>query len=134
MEENHPGSRVDLEVKHSYRNMKAKLDEHPQVVALAIEATGLTGLKAQKNGIRGGTDGAVLTAMGLPTPNIFTGAHNFHSKREWVSVDNMAKTVETLVHLTRLWLEKGRINLTRFAIPMSKLSIELKKRPMEPPS
>lgn len=103
----HPGCHVDVAVHASYRNMKMKLDEHPHVVDLALEATRLAGLTPKRNVIRGGTDGAVLTEKGLPTPNIFTGAHNFHSKREWVSVDGMEKTVETLVHLTSLWLERG---------------------------
>ncbi len=108
IEESHPGSKIDIEIKHYYRNMKPRLNESPQIVDLALEAVAKSGLEAKKNVIRGGTDGAVLTAMGLPTPNIFTGAHNFHSKREWVSVNNMEKTVETLVHLTGLWMEKGK--------------------------
>ncbi|MBN2492344.1 MAG: peptidase T [Planctomycetes bacterium] len=107
-----PKGDVDFEVKESYRNMKAVLDRHPEVGALAERATAAAGLEVGKNPIRGGTDGARLSFMGLPTPNLFTGAHNFHSKREWVSLDNMVLTVRTLVHLVRLW---GECNSTDVA-------------------
>jgi tripeptide aminopeptidase len=102
-----PKGEIEMEVKESYRNMKQVLDEHPGVVGLARKATEAAGLGFGKNQIRGGTDGARLSFMGVPTPNIFTGAHNFHSKREWVSLNNMVKTVETLVHLAVLWGEEG---------------------------
>jgi len=102
-----PKGDVELEVKESYRNMKQVLDEHPDVVGLARRATEAAGLRFGRNQIRGGTDGARLSFMGVPTPNVFTGAHNFHSKREWVSVDNMVKTVETLVQLAVAWGEEG---------------------------
>lgn len=99
---------VDVEIKESYRNMKYKLDEHPQVVEYALEAVRRAGLKPVKNIIRGGTDGARLSFMGLPTPNIFTGGHNFHSQKEWISVQDMEKAVETIVHLLQIWVEKNR--------------------------
>jgi tripeptide aminopeptidase len=107
-EKKYPKSSVSLEIKESYRNMKLILDKYPQVVAYAMEAVQRAGLKAIKNLIRGGTDGARLSFMGLPTPNIFTGGHNFHSKKEWISVQNMAKAVETIVHLSQIWAEKSK--------------------------
>jgi tripeptide aminopeptidase len=97
-----------MEIKESYRNMKIILDKHPEVVEYAIEAVERVGIQAFKNLIRGGTDGARLCFMGIPTPNIFTGGHNFHSKKEWISVQNMAKAVETIVHLSEIWAEKSR--------------------------
>jgi tripeptide aminopeptidase len=108
IEKKFPMSKVSLEVKESYRNMKIILDKHPQVVDYAMEAVARTGLQPVKNLIRGGTDGARLSFMGIPTPNVFTGGHNFHSKREWISVQNMAKAVETIVHLSEIWAEKSK--------------------------
>jgi tripeptide aminopeptidase len=96
-----------MEVKESYRNMKLILDQHQDVVNNALEAIRRTGLKPHKSLIRGGTDGARLSFMGLPTPNIFTGGHNFHSKKEWISIQDMEKAVETIVHLTSVWYEKS---------------------------
>ena len=97
-----------IEIKESYRNMKYKLDEHPQVVEYALEAVERSGLKPIKNLIRGGTDGARLSYMGLPTPNIFTGGHNFHSQKEWISIQDMEKAVETIVNLVQIWAEKSK--------------------------
>ncbi len=97
-----------LEIKESYRNMKYKLDEHPHVTDYAVEAIERAGLKPLKNLIRGGTDGARLSFMGLPTPNIFTGGHNFHSKKEWISIQDMQKASETIVQLVQIWAEKSR--------------------------
>ena len=88
--------------------MKIILDKHPEVVAYAMEAVKRSGLEPVKNLIRGGTDGARLSFMGVPTPNVFTGGHNFHSKREWISVQNMVKAVETIVNLSQIWAEKSR--------------------------
>jgi tripeptide aminopeptidase len=105
-EKKYPKSSISLEIKESYRNMKMVLDKHPQVVEYAMEAVKRSGLKPVKNLIRGGTDGARLCFMGVPTPNIFTGGHNFHSKREWISIQNMIKAVETIVHLSQIWAEK----------------------------
>jgi len=99
---------AQVEIKESYRNMKYKLDDHPEVVNYALEAVERTGIKPIKNLIRGGTDGARLSYMGLPTPNIFTGGHNFHSKKEWISIQDMTKAVETIVHLVQIWMEKSR--------------------------
>ena len=101
----YPKADIDVEIKESYRNMKLVLDQHPQVVENALEAIRRTGLKPKKSLIRGGTDGARLSFMGLPTPNIFTGGHNFHSKKEWISIQDMEKAVETIVHLCQIWAE-----------------------------
>lgn len=106
--EKYAPAKAELEIKESYRNMKYKLDEHPHVIEYAIEAVRRSGLEPVRNLIRGGTDGARLSYMGLPTPNIFTGGHNFHSKKEWVSVQHMEKAVETIVNLAKIWAEKSK--------------------------
>ena len=83
------------------------LVQHPDVAAYAEEAIQRAGLVVKKESIRGGTDGSKLSYMGLPCPNIFTGMQNIHSKLEWVGVNDMAKAVETLVHLVQVWEEKS---------------------------
>jgi tripeptide aminopeptidase len=98
---------IEIEIIESYRNMRYILDDYPHVVQYAMEAIERAGLNAHKNLIRGGTDGARLSFKGLPTPNIFTGGHNFHSKREWVTVQDMEKAVETIINLSLIWAEKG---------------------------
>lgn len=102
-----PGAVVDLEVKESYRNMVYKLQEHPHVLEYAVEAIERAGLKPIRKAIRGGTDGARLSFMGLPTPNLFAGGMNFHSKQEWVAVSALRKAVETVLHLMTIWREKS---------------------------
>jgi len=102
-----PGSRVGFEVQESYRNMKEVLDQHPQVVENAREAIRRTGLELRESSIRGGTDGARLCFLGLPTPNLFAGENNFHSKFEWVSAQDMEKATEMVVHLCRVWEERA---------------------------
>jgi len=102
-----PRARVELEVKESYKNMYVKLVENPKVIEYALEATRRAGIQPKTQIIRGGTDGAKLCFMGLPTPNIFTGGHNFHSKQEWISVQDIEKTIATLVNLVQVWVEKS---------------------------
>ena len=102
-----PGSSFDLKVAAQYRNMKVVLDQHPQVTANAIEAIRRAGLQPKQTSIRGGTDGSRLSFMGLPCPNIFAGEHAFHSKTEWVSVQDMEKAVDTIVHLAMIWEERA---------------------------
>ncbi len=102
-----PGGSVDCKIEESYRNMKEVLDAHPQVVRNAEEAIRRTGLELRGKPIRGGTDGSRLSFMGLPTPNIFAGEHNFHSRYEWVSVRDMHKAVEVIVELCKVWEERG---------------------------
>jgi tripeptide aminopeptidase len=102
-----PGCRASFELLESYRNMKEVLDRHPRVVDHAREAIRRAGLTPTERPIRGGTDGARLCFMGLPTPNIFSGQYNFHSRLEWTSAQDMEKAVETIVHLCRIWEERG---------------------------
>lgn len=100
-----PGAKCEVKVTESYRNMKVVLDQYPDVLAKAEKAVAMAGLTPKRASIRGGTDGARLCFMGLPTPNIFTGGNNFHSKYEWIALEDMQKTSETLVHLLKLWAE-----------------------------
>jgi len=102
-----PRSSYRFERKQQYRNMKEVLDRHPQVVENAIEAVRRAGLKPVKASIRGGTDGSRLSFMGLPCPNIFAGEHAFHSRLEWVSVQDMQAAVRTIVHLATIWHERA---------------------------
>lgn len=97
----------EFKVTEQYRNMKDVLDKCPQVVDHAIEAVRRTGVKPVLSSIRGGTDGSRLSFMGLPCPNIYAGEHAFHSKQEWVSVQDMQKATETIVHLVSIWEEKS---------------------------
>ena len=100
-----PGAAVDVEVEAQYRNMREVLDEHPLVVERAREALTRVGVTPRERPIRGGTDGSRLSFMGLPTPNLFAGEQNFHSRLEWVSVQDMEKAVEVIVELARVWEE-----------------------------
>jgi len=102
-----PGVSVSFAVEESYRNMKEVLDHHPQVVEYAREAIRRSGIELRETSIRGGTDGARLCFMGLPTPNIFAGENNYHSRLEWVSAQDMEKAVEVIVHLCRIWEERA---------------------------
>ncbi|MEL6924314.1 MAG: tripeptide aminopeptidase PepT, partial [Bacteroidota bacterium] len=103
----YPHSKATLEIKEQYRNMKVVLDQHPQVVNYALEAIERAGVTPRRSSIRGGTDGSRLSFMGLPCPNIFAGEHAFHSKHEWVSVQDMEKAVATIVHLAMIWEERS---------------------------
>jgi len=107
VQELYPGTKITLDIKDSYRNMREVLDRHPRVVENAMEAVRRAGLTPRQELIRGGTDGARLCFMGLPTPNIFTGGQNFHSKREWIAVEAMEQAVDVIVNLVRLWAEKA---------------------------
>ena len=104
---NYPHSKATVEIKEQYRNMKKVLVEFPQVSENAVEAIVRSGLKPHLSSIRGGTDGSRLSHMGLPCPNIFAGEHAFHSRQEWVSVQDMEKAVETLIHLAAIWEERS---------------------------
>jgi tripeptide aminopeptidase len=103
----HPGARLEIAITESYRNMREVLDRHPDVVERAKEAIRLAGLDVRMKPIRGGTDGSRLSFMGLPTPNLFAGEHNFHSRLEWVSAEDMDKAVEVIVNLCRLWHDRS---------------------------
>ncbi len=102
-----PRSTYRLDIKQQYRNMKQVIDRHPQIIDNAMEAIRRTGLKPVKSSIRGGTDGSRLSFMGLPCPNIFAGEHAFHSRLEWVSVQDMEKAMQTIVHLAMIWEERA---------------------------
>ncbi|MCP9753236.1 peptidase T [Ferruginibacter sp. HRS2-29] len=102
----HKGASMEYTPSEQYRNMKDILVQHPQVAEYAAEAITRAGLKVKQESIRGGTDGSRLSYMGMPCPNIFTGMQNIHSKLEWIGVNDMAKAVETLVHLSQIWEEK----------------------------
>ena len=101
-----PGASVDTIVEESYRNMKEVLDHYPDVRDNAIEAIRRAGLTPRVEPIRGGTDGSKLSFMGLPTPNIFAGEHNFHSRFEWISTYDMHKAVEVIIELSQVWEER----------------------------
>lgn len=103
----HAGARVDVSIEEQYRNMKVVLDRHPEVVDYACEAVRRAGIELRATPIRGGTDGSKLSFMGLPTPNLFAGEHNFHSRLEWVSRQDMEKAVEVIVWLCRIWEERS---------------------------
>lgn len=102
-----PGAKADFVVKEQYRNMKEVLDQHPQVSAYAKEAIERAGIEVIEMSARGGTDGSRLSFMGLPCPNIFTGEMAFHGKHEYVSVQDMEKSVTSIVHLAQIWEEKS---------------------------
>lgn len=103
----YPKSSYKLEIKAQYRNMKQVLDQHPKIVQYGIEAIERAGVVAKQQSIRGGTDGSRLSYMGLPCPNIFAGEHAFHSKQEWVSVQDMEKAVQTIINIACIWEERG---------------------------
>jgi tripeptide aminopeptidase len=101
-----PGSGYKVVREQQYRNMKETLNCYPFLVEHAAEAMQRAGLSPRLRSIRGGTDGSRLTAMGLPCPNLFAGGHNFHSRTEWVSVEDMGAAVLTIMHLASLYVEK----------------------------
>ncbi|WP_337044155.1 peptidase T [Emticicia sp. 17c] len=103
----YPNSTVDFKVTEQYRNMKEVLINHPKVVEYALEAIRQTGIEPEQRSIRGGTDGSRLSFMGLPCPNIFAGEHAFHSKLEWVSVQDMEKATEVIINLVQIWEQQS---------------------------
>jgi tripeptide aminopeptidase len=102
-----PRARLELEVKHQYPNMRTFLDGHPGVSDAAEEALRREGFEPKRVPIRGGTDGSILSARGLPTPNLFTGGHEYHSVREWASVQDMASAAAVAVRLAGVWAERA---------------------------
>jgi tripeptide aminopeptidase len=102
-----PGATAEVVVTEQYRNMKEILDQHPVVSEYAREAIRRAGLSVQESSARGGTDGSRLSFMGLPCPNLFTGEMAFHGKHEYVSVQDMQKSVEMCVHLAGVWEERS---------------------------
>lgn len=106
----YPNSSAEIKIREQYRNMGKVLEQNPQVVDYALIALKRAGFDHPKlKAIRGGTDGSRLSFMGLPCPNIFAGEHSFHSKQEWVSVQDIEKSAETIVHLSQVWEEMSPI-------------------------
>jgi len=102
-----PGVRLETRIEEQYRNMREVLDKHPHAIEYARDAMRRVGVEVRERPIRGGTDGSKLSFMGLPTPNIFAGEHNFHSRLEWISVQDMEKAIEVIVELARVWHERA---------------------------
>lgn len=103
----YPNSTYEFIIEEQYRNMKSVIEQYPQITAFGTEAIERSGMHAKLQRIRGGTDGSRLSFMGLPCPNIFAGEHAFHSKQEWVSVQDMQKAVQTIINLALIWEEKA---------------------------
>jgi len=104
---NYPGAEYEFQVIEQYRNMKEVLDQHPQIEANALEALKRLDIKPIQSAIRGGTDGSRLSYMGLPTPNLFAGGHNFHAITEYVAVQDMEAAVKMIVTIAQVWEEKA---------------------------
>jgi len=102
-----PGSSYNFEIHEQYRNMKYVLDQHPQVEEFAIEALNRLGIEPIRSSIRGGTDGSRLSYMGVPTPNLFAGGHNFHAYTEYVAIQDIHEAVKMIVTLAQVWEEKS---------------------------
>ncbi|HEY3726125.1 MAG TPA: peptidase T [Solirubrobacteraceae bacterium] len=102
-----PRASLELEVRRQYPNMRSYIDAVPEVLAAAEDAIRGEGLEPRRTLIRGGTDGSRLSEMGLPTPNLFTGGHEFHSVREWASVNDMATAAAVIVRLAEVWTRVG---------------------------
>jgi tripeptide aminopeptidase len=98
-----PQAKVEVQVRQQYRNMKDGIGKEPRAIPYAVEAMKRLGITAKLNSIRGGTDGTLLTAKGLPTPNLSTGEHNFHSPLEWTCLEEMETAVAVLVELVKVW-------------------------------
>jgi tripeptide aminopeptidase len=98
---------LELKIIEQYRNMKDYMGSDLRLLDYLWEATKRAGLEPRWVPIRGGTDGSRLTERGLPTPNIFTGGHNYHGPTEWLEVEGMNTSAETLVHLVQIWAEKS---------------------------
>jgi len=104
VEAQYPLGKVSLTIKKQYLNMKEELDKHPDVLSNLVKAIEMTGAEHGMRPIRGGTDGSRLTEMGIPTPNVFTGGYNYHSRYEWASVSEMSLAVQTILNLVQCWI------------------------------
>jgi tripeptide aminopeptidase len=98
-----PRATIEFESRIQYRNMRATLERHPEIVENLEEAVRRIGFEPRRTAIRGGTDGSALTEMGLPTPNIHTGGQDAHSEREWICVEDMGLAAATIVELAKVW-------------------------------
>ena len=109
----HPGAVAQFDLRRQYRNMRLRLDADPEVLAAAEQAVRAEGIEPTRAPIRGGTDGSVLSELGLPTPNLFTGGHEYHSVREWASLQEMAAAAATIIRLAAVWAgEDGAVATT----------------------
>ncbi|MGK5085581.1 peptidase T [Bdellovibrionota bacterium FG-1] len=108
IQKKYPKAGIDLKITETYRNMREKLDQYPEVLDCLWKASERAGVEPFWHPIRGGTDGSGLTAKGLPTPNIYTGGQNFHSRTEWLSVQGLEQSVKTLLELAQVWVEKSQ--------------------------
>jgi tripeptide aminopeptidase len=107
VQERFPKAKIEVAIEESYRNMSYKIREDPKVLDYALEAVERIGVTPKRQAIRGGTDGARLSYMGLLTPNVWAGGQNFHSVREWVSLEWMASAVTATVEILKVWVEKS---------------------------
>jgi tripeptide aminopeptidase len=114
------GARMEFEVKAQYPNMRRYIEAFPESVTAAEEAIRAEGLEPKRTPIRGGTDGSRLSAMGLPTPNVFTGGHDYHSPREWASLPEMAAAAATIVHLAEVWTRPAYREAALGAAPLQR--------------
>jgi tripeptide aminopeptidase len=103
-----PGGRVKVATEKQYANLRRFLQDAPEVLEYLEQAIRDTGLEPRHKIIRGGTDGARLSELGVPTPNVFTGGHNYHSREEWAALPAMVRAVQTAVNLCRLWAKGGK--------------------------
>ena len=101
-----PRARLEIDVRQQYPNMRTHLEPFPEIVEAAEQAIRDEGIEPLRTPIRGGTDGSLLSSMGLPTPNLFTGGHEYHSVREWASVQDMAAAAATIVRLAEVWARR----------------------------
>jgi tripeptide aminopeptidase len=101
-----PRARLEIDVRPQYPNMRTHLEPFPEIVEAAEQAIRAEGIEPLRVPIRGGTDGSLLSSMGLPTPNLFTGGHEYHSVREWASVQDMAAAAATVVRLAQVWARR----------------------------
>ncbi|KZL90861.1 peptidase T [Clostridium magnum] len=108
LNEKYGNGTVNIEIKDQYRNMKEKVEPEKYVVDIAFKAMEAVGVKPLVRPIRGGTDGSRLSFMGLPTPNLFTGGHNFHGRFEYISIQSMEKAVEVIVKIAELYSEREK--------------------------
>ena len=106
-EKRYPGLVIETKVSHQYENMREIVRKSPEIVELADKAMRAAGVEPIRKSIRGGTDGARLTQLGHPTPNLFAGGLMFHSRREWVAESSLVKAVETVLYLAKGWVENG---------------------------
>jgi tripeptide aminopeptidase len=103
----HPASKVEVLIEKQYRNMADGMAKEPRAIPYLEQAIKQAGLTPNKLSIRGGTDGSRLTELGVPTPNLFTSEHNFHSPLEWACLEEMEQAVKVLVELSQVWASKS---------------------------